>query len=119
MQTAGHRIRTWLAEQLQRSTHLHDYLMGAGSAMELFPGDDDGPPVLCGNNRDALIADVRAVGRDMGIGYLRAEENARHTMMDKQQGAVSQPDTAAPNEHLAERRGPSPRQAAASAGARS
>jgi hypothetical protein len=117
MQTAGHRIRTWLTEQLQRSTHLHDYLMGAGSAMELFPGDDDGPPVRCGNNRDALIADVRAVGRDMGIGYLRAEENARHTMMDKQQGAVLPPETATPNEQPAERRGPGPRQATTSASA--
>jgi hypothetical protein len=113
---ARHRIRTWLAERLQRSPNLHDYLLGAGS-MTLFPLDDEAP-ALCRTDRDALKGDIRAVGRDMGAACIRAEQAARQAAMVGAHGAAIAPDATPHDDQQAARRPPAAQQAAASANAR-
>jgi hypothetical protein len=114
---AQHRIRTWLAKRLQRSPKVNDYLLGAGSVMTLFPLDDEAP-ALRRSDRDALTADIRAVGRDMGVAYLRADKVAQHTATVGAHEAAIAPDATPHDEQRADWRRPVVRQAAASATAR-
>jgi hypothetical protein len=72
-----HRIRTWLDDRIRRSPRVRDYLVGAGSVMVLFPTEDAEPPAFHCNDRDALIADIRSVGRDLAAAYRGADEAPR------------------------------------------
>jgi hypothetical protein len=71
------RFRAWFATCMQHRPHLHDYLLGAVSAIALFPAEDDDLPAPQHRDRAAALHDMHAVGQDMWAACSRPEPARR------------------------------------------